>query len=228
MPGSGAKLMRMRHVVTVSLLGLAACAPGPDGEPVMSERVATGALVGAILGGAAGAAIDDNEARGIALGAAAGALAGGLVGYMMDEQERRLRAALAAERSARIAEVERLEQGLVRVTFTDEVMFDFDSASIRPGFRETLRRLADALAACSECRVLVVGHTDSVGSAAYNLELSRRRAEAVRAALIAYGVRPEQITAEGRGEMEPRADNATEAGRQLNRRVEIYITPVRV
>jgi outer membrane protein OmpA-like peptidoglycan-associated protein len=220
----------MRRLTGILVLAplLAACQPGPDGQPQVGQKTATGAAVGAVLGGVAGAILDKNDVRGVAVGAAIGAAVGGGIGYALDEQERRFQQALEAERAQRVAEVERVREDALRITFSDEVMFDFDSATIRPGFRETLRKVADVLRDYPQSEALIVGHTDSLGSEAYNLELSRRRAEAVRQALIADGVPPGQLRAEGRGEAEPRADNATEAGRQLNRRVEIYVSPRRV
>ena len=124
-----------------------------------------------------------------------------------------------------MAEVERVREDLLRITLSNEVSFDFDSAEIKPAFRPTLQRLAEVLIKYDRSRALIVGHTDSVGPEDYNLDLSLRRAEAVRDALVAYGVPPERLSVEGRGEAEPRASNATEAGRQLNRRVEILVSP---
>jgi outer membrane protein OmpA-like peptidoglycan-associated protein len=97
--------------------------------------------------------------------------------------------------------------------------------AIRPAFLPTLERVADVLARSSDADVLVIGHTDAMGSAAYNRQLSAERAEAVRQALATYGIDASRIRAEGRGEAEPRGDNRTVAGRQANRRVEIMISP---
>jgi len=101
------------------------------------------------------------------------------------------------------------------------IQFDFDSASIRPESEKLLDTLAQGLNTTGEAAITVIGHTSSEGSDAYNEGLSQRRAEAVVRAVIARGVAPERFSAEGRGEKQPIADNATEAGRSLNRRVEI-------
>ncbi len=216
--------MRATAVVALASL-LAACTTGPEGRQQVGERTATGAAVGAVLGGVAGAILDKNDVRGVAVGAAVGAAVGGSIGYLMDQQQKEFEKALEAERAARTAEVERVRDDLLKITLSNEVSFDFDSAEIKPAFRPTLQRLAEVLIKYERSRARIVGHTDSIGPEDYNLELSLRRAEAVRQALIEYGVPPERLTAEGRGEAEPRADNATEAGRQLNRRVEIYVSP---
>ena len=101
------------------------------------------------------------------------------------------------------------------------INFDFDSATIRPESSEVLDALAQGLKASKESTVTVIGHTSSEGSDAYNEKLSQRRAESVVAAVIARGIKAERISAEGRGEKQPIAENKTEAGRSLNRRVEI-------
>ncbi|GBD42713.1 putative lipoprotein YiaD [bacterium HR40] len=220
--------MREAMALVVAGIVLAACQQGPGGQPQLGQKTATGAAVGAVLGGITGAILDKNDVRGVAVGAAVGAAVGGGIGYALDQQERAFQEALASERAQRTVEVERLREDQLRITFSDQVMFDSGSAEIRPGFRDSLRKVAEVLRQYPDSTARIVGHTDSVGSETFNLELSRRRAEAVRQALIAEGVAGDRLVAEGRGEAEPRADNATEAGRQLNRRVEIYVSPRRV
>ena len=101
------------------------------------------------------------------------------------------------------------------------IQFDYDSADILPESERILDALSDGLRAATATTIAVVGHTSSEGSDAYNDELSRRRSEAVVAALIAREIDASRLVAEGRGEKQPIADNETEAGRSLNRRVEI-------
>lgn len=101
------------------------------------------------------------------------------------------------------------------------INFDFDSATIRPESSGHLDELAAGLQAATAATITIVGHTSSEGSDAYNEQLSQRRAEAVVTALIERGIDASRMAADGRGESEPIADNATEAGRALNRRVEI-------
>lgn len=101
------------------------------------------------------------------------------------------------------------------------INFDFDSATISPESDTLLDALADGLRASVVSAITVIGHTSSEGSDEYNEKLSQRRAEAVAAALGTRGVDAGRVAAEGRGEKQPIADNATEAGRSLNRRVEI-------
>lgn len=99
--------------------------------------------------------------------------------------------------------------------------FDYDSATLRPDSAKHLDALASGLKASAAGAVTVIGHTSSEGETAYNERLSERRAQAVAAAVVARGIDAARISAAGRGETQPIADNATEAGRALNRRVEI-------
>lgn len=111
----------------------------------------------------------------------------------------------------------------VTIRLPGALLFDFDSAGIRPDAERSLRDVAQVIAAYSGRPVRIEGHTDSVASDAYNQELSERRAEAVRAWLAAHGVAAGRLTTVGHGETRPVADNGTAAGRQQNRRVEIVI-----
>lgn len=101
------------------------------------------------------------------------------------------------------------------------IHFDLDSATIRPESEPILDDLYDGLKSSSASRIVVVGHTSSEGSDTYNQALSERRARAVGVAIVARGIDATRVAAEGLGEKQPIADNATDAGRSLNRRVEI-------
>jgi outer membrane protein OmpA-like peptidoglycan-associated protein len=103
----------------------------------------------------------------------------------------------------------------------DDVLFDFDRATLRPEADAILAPALELLQADPTMAVEIEGHTDWIGSDAYNDGLSQRRAQAVVEWLVARGIERERISAAGRGESEPVATNATAAGRQLNRRVEV-------
>jgi len=113
----------------------------------------------------------------------------------------------------------------IHVSLSADALFDFDKSKLRPaGMKAIEEALAKTMlegGSINVDHIHVVGHTDSVGTVAYNQKLSERRAESVRAFMISKGVKTETITTEGKGELEPIATNKTAAGRQLNRRVDI-------
>jgi outer membrane protein OmpA-like peptidoglycan-associated protein len=108
------------------------------------------------------------------------------------------------------------------VTLSD-LLFDTNRAELTPGGMRTVQKVADILTQHTERNVSIEGFTDSTGTDSYNLDLSLRRANAVRLALIEMGVPAERIVAHGNGKEYPVASNDTASGRQLNRRVEIVI-----
>lgn len=144
--------------------------------------------------------------------------------------------AASAQQQAQLAEqrASTLEQELseLRAKKTDrgmvltlgDVLFDTGMATLKPGAYTTIDRLATVLKEASDRKVMIEGHTDSVGADEYNQALSQRRAAAVQTALLERGVRSEQITALGKGESFPVAGNDNAAGRQQNRRVEMVFT----
>ena len=214
-------MTRPRTFITggVAAAMLTACAAD---DPYM--RTKGGAAIGAVSGAVIGAMAGDKKTA--LLGAAAGALAGGLVGNYMDNQQQEFEQAMAAEQQSNALEIERLKDETLKLSLNSEVSFDVAKAQIKPTFEPTLDKLATLLTKYNRTVVHVVGHTDSDGSDAYNLDLSERRARAVGNYLINNSVPPERVRTEGRGEREPRESNATAAGKQLNRRVEIYIKPI--
>ena len=111
----------------------------------------------------------------------------------------------------------------ILVTFDTGLLFGLDSAGVRPEAQANLRNLATDLGKYPDTDLMIVGHTDSTGTESYNLALSRRRAMAVSDYLVAQGVTRTRLKMDGRGELEPVASNATDEGRQQNRRVEVAI-----
>ena len=105
-----------------------------------------------------------------------------------------------------------------------DVLFDTAKYTLRPGAREKLARVAGIIEGHPGLKIQVEGHTDSVGSDDYNIKLSENRAETVRTYLVEQGIMPTNVTAQGFGKTLPVADNATAAGRQLNRRVELVVS----
>lgn len=183
------------------------------------SRTAQGAAVGAGAGGAVGAAVGKatgSTVRGAIIGAAVGGTAGALIGRRMDQQAEELQFALPD------AHVQRIGEGIA-VTFPSGLLFPFDSDQLQPAARENLTRLAESLETYDDTRVLIVGHTDSVGSAQYNQGLSERRARSAADFLARQGIDRSRIDTVGAGENEPIDTNETADGRQENRRVEVAI-----
>ena len=105
--------------------------------------------------------------------------------------------------------------------------FDFDSSILKPGAYSEIDRVANILNRYPKSSIRIEGHTDSVGDETYNLDLSERRAIAVKDTLVAKGVNALRVQAVGFGESMPVASNDEEGGRQLNRRVSIVIVPAK-
>jgi outer membrane protein OmpA-like peptidoglycan-associated protein len=206
-----------------------------------ATKAQTGALVGTGVGAAVGAGLGQAIGRSTSatlIGAAAGAVAGGLagtaIGHYMDKQEADMRQALANSEAASIqreqqvlaqAESSRAQGDLdvLTITFKSDYLFAVNSSVLQAGAYNELDRVARVLNKYPQTTIQIAGHTDSTGSEAYNVQLSQRRADAVKSALIGKGVDPGRMTTLGYGESMPIASNATEAGRQQNRRVEIRI-----
>jgi len=110
-----------------------------------------------------------------------------------------------------------------KVTLAADVLFDFDKSVLKPEGKAKLDDLANKVKAINLEVVIAIGHTDSIGSDAYNQELSVRRAASVQSYLVSKGVEPNRIYTEGKGEKQPVASNKTKEGRQKNRRVEIEV-----
>jgi outer membrane protein OmpA-like peptidoglycan-associated protein len=140
------------------------------------------------------------------------------------EAERR--AASAQEALARLAALKQEERGMV-ITLSGSVLFASNQAVLLPEAQTRLVQVADAMLATKERTAIVEGHTDSRGSPSHNVDLSQRRADAVRSFLVSRGYDPDRITAHGLGKVRPIADNNSAEGRANNRRVEIVVEPLK-
>jgi outer membrane protein OmpA-like peptidoglycan-associated protein len=209
----------------VSVLGLAACQDSTTRIQDPNYRAQNGAMAGAILGGIIGAANgrgDNKEARNrsLALGVVLGAAAGGAIGATLDAQAAELRNTLGNP-NVTVTNM----GGYLLVNLPDDITFATDSASVNSALAAEIRSIAANLVSYPNSTIRVIGHTDNSGTAAYNFDLSQRRAVAVRDLLLTAGVPSNRLSAAGAGEDSPVATNLTPAGRAQNRRVEIIITP---
>lgn len=213
------KLLRIGIVVgTLAAFGCASM--GEKERTGTAVGAGTGAVVGGVIGAATG---KHNQREKAAVGAAAGAVIGGLIGNRigayMDKQEADLRNAMASTIAQNNATIQRNNEQVLTATFKSDVFFDVNSATLKPGGYAELDRVANVLNQYPQTMVRVEGHTDQTGSEQYNLQLSERRANAVKNALVQKGIDPARISAVGMGECCPvSSDNAA------NRRVAMVLT----
>lgn len=201
---------------------LGACTdPATLGGNPDTQKTRSGALIGAGTGAVLGALLnDDNRGTGAVVGAALGGAVGAGIGYNLDKQEAELRQNLGNDRVTITNTGDRLI-----VSFPQDLLFAVNSFAVRPDLQSDLGILAGSLGDYPNSTVQIVGHTDSDGEAAFNQQLSERRANAVADVLLGRGVPFNRIQTFGRGEDQPIASNLTPEGKAQNRRVEIVILP---
>ncbi len=204
-----------------SAFALGACtdpaALGGNGN-VSNQKTKQGALVGVAAGALLGALVGnrDDVLKGAVLGGAVGAG----IGYSLDKQEADLRRDLGNKNVT----VQNTGDRLI-VTLPQDILFGTDSFAVRTDLRSDLNAVAGNLQAYPNSTIQIVGHTDSDGDAAYNQQLSERRANSVADVLLDAGIPFSRIQTFGRGESQPVASNLDPAGKARNRRVEIVILP---
>lgn len=188
-----------------------------------NSNTSSGAILGAVVGAMIGIATSDNakERKERALrGAGIGAIAGGSIGNYMDRQEAELREELAATGVS----VTRDGDNII-LNMPGNITFDTDKAFVKDQFVPVLGSVAKVLDKYESTMIEVAGHTDSTGSEAYNLELSKDRAKSVATILANNQVDAVRMDIVGYGEMAPIASNSTASGRAENRRVSLTLLP---
>ena len=205
---------------SITVLSVAAVAFALAGCENMSQRqkgTGQGAAIGAIAGAVIGSATGGKAGTGAVAGAAVGAIAGNLWSKRMEEKQRAMERATAGTG----IEVAKTADNQLKVNVPSDLSFATGRSDLNPSLRPVLDQFAQGLD--STVRVRIVGHTDSTGNDAINDPLSQARAQTVRNYLEDRGVPAARLETAGRGSREPVADNATEAGRAKNRRVEIFL-----
>lgn len=179
-----------------------------------------GAAIGAVAGAGLGALIGkNNRALGAIVGGAVGGTAGAIIGKKMDDQAKKIEEVMPG------AEVVRSEEGIqVILDENSEVRFEYNKSSLTASAKENLDRVIEIFNEYPLTDILIVGHTDNVGSQEFNQPLSLKRAKSVSDYLTARGISSDRIVYEGAGKLEPRYSNETAEGRAGNRRVEFAIT----
>ena len=220
------------NIRTLVIIGAAIFAAGCEtlnpytGEEQMSKTTKA-ALIGAAAGAAVGLASGDDalERRQRALiGAGVGALAGGAVGNYMDRQEAELRAELQGTGVSVTRTGAKGEN--ITLNMPGNVTFASNSSDLNPLFFDVLTSVGKVLKEFDQTIVEVAGHTDSTGTDEHNQGLSERRAGTVSQYLQSQAITTQRMITIGMGESMPVADNATDTGRQANRRVEITMVPL--
>ena len=197
---------------------------GQQGQQQGMSKTSKGAIIGALAGVAAGLLSGDDatERRQRAL---VGAGVGGLAGAAIDNYQDRQEAALRQQTAGTGVDVVR-QGNNITLNMPSGITFDFDKSNLKPEFYPVLDNVARTLQEYNQTVIEVAGHTDSVGSDAYNQKLSEQRANAVSSYLQGRGLNRERFIVVGAGESRPIASNDTEAGRAQNRRVEITLVPI--
>src|SRR5687767_10323405 len=206
-----AHLSRGVAVLTLTTLTLSGCASLSNKE----KGAIIGSAGGAVAGGAIGRA-QGSTAKGAILGAVVGGTIGAVIGHQMDQQAKEL------DQNIPGATVERVGEG-IQVTFESGLLFDFNSDRVKPDAQTNLKNLAASLGKYPNSSLLIVGHTDAVGSDDFNRGLSERRAISTASYLIGQGVSTTRLRTMGLGESEPVAPNDTDMNMAKNRRVEVAI-----
>jgi outer membrane protein OmpA-like peptidoglycan-associated protein len=197
-------------LATVGILG-AGCNSLTKTQKGTAIGAGAGGTIGALIGKSAG-----NTALGAIIGGAVGGTAGAFIGRSMDRQAAEIKQTVPG------ATVVRQGEGIL-VKFDSGILFDTDRADLKAAAQANLKGLAASLQNNPQTNILIVGHTDNTGGDAHNMDLSVRRAQAVKAFIVANSVPSSRLSTEGKGESEPIADNTSVDGRTQNRRVEVAI-----
>lgn len=200
--------------VATSAMMFASCATIQNTSSTTKGAVvgtAAGGAIGALIGGKAG-----NTAVGAIAGAVIGGAAGTLIGKKMDKQAREIENTVAG------AEVEQAGEGIL-VKFDSGILFDFNSTELKGTAKDNIAKLVETLNKEPDTDILVLGHTDDVGTLAANQKVSEGRAASVKAYAVSQGLAGGRVKTEGKNYSEPIESNETDAGRAKNRRVEIVI-----
>jgi outer membrane protein OmpA-like peptidoglycan-associated protein len=209
-------------VFMASALALSACATDPVTGQAIYGNTARGAGIGALAGAIGGALAGGDDKRNVLVGAAVGALAGGAIGRYMDQQEADMRKAVANSGIG----IQRVGDN-IELVMPSDVTFAKGSAQLDSSFTPVLDKVAQSLNLYPKTTIDIIGHASTEGDAQTNLDLSYRRAEAVRMYLQGRSVLSQRMATGGMGESQPLVvPDDTEAKRSKNRRVQVVLRPV--
>ena len=210
------KIYKACFIIALALI-TAACTTNPYTGQRQASKAAVYGGGAAVLCGLIGAAESSKRARNAALGC--GAIGAG-VGAYMDVQEAKLREELEGTGVG----ISR-EGNNIRLIMPGNITFETDNYHVKSSFYPVLNSVSTVLTKYYDTTLKITGHTDSTGTAAYNQELSEKRAQSVSDYLASKGIARQRLYAQGMGKSQPIADNESPAGRAKNRRVELYVLP---
>ena len=203
-------LARQTLLTITASLGLIAC----DTMTPEQRSAATGAVIGAVAGQVIG-----GDTRSTTIGAALGGIGGYVWSRQMEDKKRQMEQATIGTGAV----VTKTPDNQLKLTIPNDISFATGHYDIQPRLMPILDQFAQGLNQQPTMEVRIVGHTDNIGSDAINNPLSVNRAQSARDYLVSRGVMSSRISIDGRGSREPIADNATEAGRARNRRIDIFL-----
>ena len=203
--------------VALSIAVLSGCANMNETQQGTAKGAGIGAVAGAVIGAATGGS------RGAVTGAALGGAVGAGGGYIWSKRMQDQKVAMERATAGTGVAVSQTTDNRLKLDIPSDVSFNVGRSDIQPNFAPVLNQFATSLSQHPATTLSIIGHTDSTGSDAINNPLSVQRANATRDYLVSRGVAGARIATDGRGAREPVADNGTQAGRDKNRRVEIYV-----
>lgn len=206
-------------VISISSVLLAACVTDPYTGESRVANSAKGAGIGAVLGGAAGTAFGGNDLQNAGWGALAGGAVGAAVGHYMDRQQQAMQQTLQGTG----IEVQRTAENTLNLTMPSSITFGFNSSQLTPDAQNALNSVANVLTQYPDSTINVTGHTDDIGSDAFNQKLSEQRAASVAAYLAQHNISYNRLSQQGMGKRMPKVPNTDENSRSQNRRVELAI-----
>lgn len=210
-------LFRPLTCIVLAIGMLSGCANMTETQQGTAKGAGIGAVAGAVLGAAVGGS--RGAATGAVLGGAAGAVGGNIWSKKMQDQKAAMEKATVGTGVA----VTQTSDNRLKLDIPSDVSFDVGRSDIKSNFSPILNQFGGTLLQHPETNISITGHTDSTGSDSINNPLSVNRANAARDFLVGRGVARNRIITDGRGSREPVADNGTPAGRDKNRRIEIYV-----
>ena len=208
--------MKTSKILFIAIISVGLFSVGCKTWNKTQKGAVIGAAGGAVVGGVIGKATG-NTGLGVIIGATVGGVTGAVIGRKMDKQAEEIKKEIPD------AEVVRVGEGIV-IEFNNKILFGFDQSNLSTEAKTNLKKLQVILEKYPDTNIEVQGHTDSKGTANYNMALSERRAMSVSSYLASLGIATSRLTIHPFGEALPKYDNSTEDGQTQNRRVEFLVT----